>query len=263
MAMLWFMRMEIRSTSIGSATDKIYSTTFNVIFETAEQRNGNEDFLKSKLKPKFGEKVIAYPNDRHIAKIEPGYNYIVRCRYVHKGYDIATAWSLFSKPCMYPKETFIQWLRSYGLENYIAEFGKHDMYSIRDLQMLDRESFEKMFKHSGMDFFRQRRLLWLGVQSSMRNTSRTDAMKQTLSYNNDGNYRSLQCRDIAKEEAPLFEFLKDIGLERYYDGIEILVETLDILKGAYSNQEEPYFRHQGGFARNEATSQEIIVERFG
>lgn len=67
---------EIRSTSIGSATDKIYSTTFDVIFETAEQRNGNEDFLQSMLKPKFGKKMIAYPSNRHVAKIEPGYNFI-------------------------------------------------------------------------------------------------------------------------------------------------------------------------------------------
>ena len=84
------------------------------------------------------------------------------------------------------------------------------------------ESHLKKFKHSGMDF-RQRRLLWLGVQSNMRNTSRIDAMKQTLSYNNGENDRIVQCRDSAKER-PLYEFLKDIGLERYYDGIEILVE---------------------------------------
>ena len=228
---------EIRSTSIGSATDKIYSTTFDVIFETVEQRNGNEDFLQSMLKPKFGKKIIAYPSDRHVAEIEPGYNYIVRCRYVHKRYEIATAWSQFSKPCMYPKEEFVQWLRSYGLENYIAEFGKHDMYSIRDLQMLDRETFEHKFKHSGMDF-RQRRLLWLGVQSSMRKKSRIDVTNHALSGKADGGSQIAQNHAIEKTETPLFEFLQDIGLERYHDGIEILVETLDILKGAYSNQEE-------------------------
>jgi hypothetical protein len=123
------------------------------------------------------------------------------------------------------------------LENYIAEFGKHDMYAIRDLQLLDRESFENKFKHSGMDF-RQRRLLWLGVQSSMRNKSRVAVMKQTVPSKVDGSDQIVQNRDIAKAKSPLFEFLKDIGLERYHDGLEILVETLDILKGAYSNQEE-------------------------
>ena len=81
-------------------------------------------------------------------------------------------------------------------ENYIAEFGKHDMYSICDLQILDRESFEKKFKHSGMDF-RQRRLLWLGVQSSMRNKSRVAVMKQT--FLNNGERSVVQNRDIAKE----------------------------------------------------------------
>ena len=68
---------------------------------------------------------------------------------------------------MYPKSTFVNWLRSYGLETFIGWLGKLNIYELKDLQKLDRQSLENGLKKSGMDF-RERRLLWQGIQSSMK-----------------------------------------------------------------------------------------------
>ena len=49
-------------------------------------------------------------------------------------------------------QTFVKWLRSYGLENFIGWLGKLNIYELKDLQVLSRQSLESGLRKSGMDF---------------------------------------------------------------------------------------------------------------
>ena len=232
---------QIRSTSVGAAVDTIISKTVDedVIFESNEDRIGNNDFKESKKKMKFGEQPFIYPNNRYIATLHPGYAYIMRVRYVNLSYkNIKTKWSDWSESIMYPKQTFVKWLRSYGLENFIGWLGKLNIYELKDLQVLSRQSLESGLRKSGMDF-RERRLLWQAVQSTIKKINKPN----NLLINNGESVANYSTCIIKKESdagpyTQLYIFLKDIGLEHYHDDIEIFVDTLDILIEAYSNQDE-------------------------
>jgi hypothetical protein len=239
---------EIRSTSVGAAVDKIFSKSFDIIFESKENRLGNNDFKRSKKKKTFGEKTFIYPLRRYVATIEPGYSYIVRARYVHQDYNIQTNWSEWCSPIMYPKSTFVNWLRSYGLETFIGWLGKLNIYELKDLQKLDRQSLENGLKKSGMDF-RERRLLWQGIQSSMKKKNKQQCCVNLTngdiaSINNKACHNDLKNGDGIDEEqkgnsyTPLYIFLKNLQLERYHDDIVLFVDTLEILLNAYSTQDE-------------------------